>query len=111
MEETAWHNLQTWCRSRASCYRDIFVEVTCGTKLQKAKLVADEVIREMLSLDLGAKDEPDSDDEDEEEMARKQLKVEQVKVVDAEGNMKVVYPSKTDLAFANEAANIRVIRP
>lgn len=37
------------------------------------------------------------------------LTVEQLRIVDVEGNLKSVYPSKTDLNF-DSAANIAIIR-
>jgi phenylalanyl-tRNA synthetase beta subunit len=83
---------------------DIFVEVTSGLKLQTAKSVADELLKEMLLLDLGKK-------VGESSLARS-LQVEQVKIVDVEGNLRVVYPSKTDLAFeTTTAGKIFVKRP
>lgn len=36
------------------------------------------------------------------------LAVEQIKVVDLEGNMKLVYPSRSDLIF--EDSNVTIIR-
>ncbi len=63
--------------------KSILVEVTSGAKLQTAKSVADALLVEMLDAGLGK--------------APSVLVVEQMKLVDAEGNMKVVYPSKTDL--------------
>ena len=84
--------------------KDILVEVTSSTKLQAAKTACDRLLREMLLLELGSKAEEDEGD------GYRQLKVEQMKLEDAEGNMKVVYPSKLDLEF-EEAAKIKVIRP
>jgi len=66
----------------------------------------------MLSLGLGKAEEETKQDsssssssEDEDEavakpLPGKRLQVEQVKVVDTDGNLKVVYPSKTDLPYA-----------
>lgn len=84
--------------------KDILVEVTSSTKLQAAKTACDRLLREMLLLELGSKAEEDEGD------GYRQLKVEQMKLEDSEGNMKVVYPSKLDLEF-EEAAKIKVIRP
>jgi hypothetical protein len=77
---------------------------------QTAKDVADAVIKEMLQLGLGrAKKEVQQDSssssEDDDDDATpvtpmKRLQVEQVKVVGTEGSLKVVYPSKTDLPYA-----------
>jgi len=64
--------------------KSVLVEVTSGTKLQDAKAAADALLLEMLSAGLGE--------------APSVLVVEQMKLIDATGNTKVVYPSKTDLA-------------
>ena len=64
--------------------KNVLVEVTSGTKLQAAKAAADALLLEMLSAGLGE--------------APTVLVVEQMKLLDASGNTKVVYPSKTDLA-------------
>ncbi len=86
--------------------------------LQAAKDAADVLIREMLAMGLGrpqpkAKREDadfysSSEDEDEENENQKQgkhLVVEQIKVEDDAGNLKVAYPAKTDLKFADEAVD------
>jgi len=90
--------------------QDVLIEVTSDVKLQTAKDVADAVLKEMLKLGLGKKmkvkkEDGDfyssSEDEDASETTPqpKQLLVEQVKVIDSGGNLRVVYPSKTDLSF------------
>lgn len=88
--------------------KDILIEVTSSTKLQVAKSVADSLLREMLLLDIGNKKKKESDDfysssEDEDESddckMTRNLTVEQVKVIDEEANLKVIYPAKTDLQF------------
>lgn len=50
----------------------------------------DTLLIEMLKLGLGSKSS-------EEEPSRNTLTVEQIKIVDEEGQMKVVYPSRTDI--------------
>lgn len=42
------------------------------------------------------------------EMTSSELVVQQVRVVDTDGNLKVVYPSKTDLT--SEVTNLTVVR-
>jgi len=78
--------------------KNVLIEVTSNTKLAAAKLACDAVLKEMLELGLGGGEE-----------GKRTLVVEQVKVLDEEGSLKVVYPSKTDLIF--EAKNICVERP
>jgi hypothetical protein len=77
--------------------KNIFVEVTSGTKLQVAKTVADTLLTEMLLAGLGE--------------ASSVLVVEQMKLVDSAGHMKVVYPSKTDLTEVPQGKKIVVRRP
>ena len=81
----------------------ILVEVTSSEKLADAKIVADELLKEMLNADLGKKKTEDSPEE------AKSLTVEQVKIEDSDGHHKVTYPSKTDLAF--ESATLVIKRP
>lgn len=78
--------------------KNVLIEVTSNTKLATAKLVCDAVLKEMLELGLGGGEE-----------GKRSLMVEQVKVLDEEGSLKVVYPSKTDLIF--DTKNICVERP
>ncbi|XP_071841435.1 leucine-rich repeat-containing protein 47-like [Apostichopus japonicus] len=93
----------------------LFIEVTSSKDLASCKAVLDELIREMLLMELGvvtSHDEDDSSDSsdssDSEEgrgrgavgqQAAKSLRVRQVRIVDEEGSMKVVYPSRTDLNY------------
>jgi len=65
--------------------KDLLLEVT-GNNLNTCKKVMDTLLLEMLKLGVGGGDEES-----------KRLTVQQMKVVDEEGRLKVVYPSKTDL--------------
>lgn len=59
--------------------------------------------------DVGSDEEADAvSDCPAEEPASHELTILQVKVVDVDGNLKVVYPSKTDLS--SEISNLTVIR-
>lgn len=68
----------------------LLIEVTSSTKLGDAKRVADLLLRDMLELGLGKRSDTD---------AGKALRVEQGRVVDEDGNLRVTYPAKTDLLF------------
>ena len=61
-------------------FRSVLVEVTSSGKLADCKLVLDALLSEMVALQGG------------------QLKVVQGRVVGEEGELRVTYPSKTDLA-------------
>lgn len=63
--------------------------------------VLDEFLKELVIQGLGCVQK--SDDEEFHELV-----VEQVKIVDIEGNMKSVYPSRTDLII--EEKDIAVVR-
>ncbi|TRY72380.1 hypothetical protein TCAL_04746 [Tigriopus californicus] len=80
--------------------RDILVEVTSTVKLATAKTVCDALLRDMLELGLG---QPTPE-------GQRGLQVEQMRIEDAQGNLKVIYPSKTDLTFEGSHA-IQIIRP
>ena len=98
---------------------DILVEVTSCTSLDVCKKVMDEFLYKMLEMGVGvptpdtvdgATGGGDNSDSDEgvvfQKKLREKLVVEQVKITDMEGNLRVIYPSRTDLN--NEG--IQVIR-
>ncbi|KAH9377172.1 hypothetical protein HPB48_017914 [Haemaphysalis longicornis] len=76
--------------------RDIFAEVT-GNNLPFCKKVMDALLGESLQLGLGSEDPVPTDPASVGEGTCLKLQVEKVKVVDKDGNLRVVYPSKTDL--------------
>ncbi|XP_048823877.1 leucine-rich repeat-containing protein 47 [Lagopus muta] len=94
--------------------RDLFLEVTSDTSLQICKDVMDALILKIAELNRftlenkeegsGSDDEPDAlcgaENVKPSQSAQQPLVVEQVRVVDMDGNLKVLYPSKTDLAAA-----------
>ncbi|XP_041972439.1 leucine-rich repeat-containing protein 47-like [Aricia agestis] len=75
----------------------MLVEVTSHASLGACKTVLDKLIQECLLLGIG--DEPGSE--------YHTLTVQQVKIVDLEGNLKAVYPSRTDCTYDT---TIRVLR-
>ncbi|NP_001079842.1 leucine rich repeat containing 47 L homeolog [Xenopus laevis] len=100
--------------------QEVFVEVTSGTSLQICKDVLDALILKMAELHKftlenkepeGVSDtEPEAEDQQEPLASNNpnagtaaQLVLEQVRVSDIEGNLKVLYPSKTDLNFSSSA--------
>lgn len=107
---------------------DLFVEVTSSVSLQICKDVMDTLILKMAELNkftfTNKETEPSSDPEtdptnekyalgevtsvDSEQPGSPELTVEQVRVVDTDGNLKVVYPAKTDLNM--ELSYLTVIR-
>ncbi|XP_029434281.1 leucine-rich repeat-containing protein 47 [Rhinatrema bivittatum] len=91
---------------------DLFLEVTSSTSLQVCKDVMDTLILKMAELNkftLENKEEDSTSDPEADALpipmghrntereGSPQLTIEQVRVVDMEGSLKVVYPSKTDL--------------
>ncbi|XP_046611616.1 leucine-rich repeat-containing protein 47-like [Neodiprion virginianus] len=80
----------------------MFIEVTSASSQQVCRKVADQFLNELVMLGLGCSTETDSSED------YHNLLVEQIKVVDVEGNMKLVYPSRSDLIFEN--SNITIIR-
>ncbi|XP_058788573.1 leucine-rich repeat-containing protein 47-like [Phymastichus coffea] len=81
--------------------KTMFVEVTSALNQQTCKKVLDEFLKELIIQGLGC-EAPDERNKFHE------LLVEQVKIVDLEGNMKSVYPSRTDLVYDDD--NIIVVR-
>ncbi|KAJ8021612.1 Leucine-rich repeat-containing protein 47 [Holothuria leucospilota] len=98
----------------------LFIEVTSSKDLASCKAVMDELLRDMLQMEMGeppakvAGTSSDSDESSDDEAAlrassqegAKHLCVRQVKILDENGTMKVVYPSRTDLNYPG----IHVIR-
>ncbi|XP_030640285.1 leucine-rich repeat-containing protein 47 [Chanos chanos] len=98
---------------------ELFLEVTSPTSLQICKDVMDTVIVKMAELNkftLEQKEEPGSDGEADpppdpsagNQATTAELIIQQVRIVDTEENLKVVYPSKTDLNC--DDVNLTVIR-
>ncbi|XP_042229818.1 leucine-rich repeat-containing protein 47-like isoform X1 [Homarus americanus] len=79
---------------------NVFVEVTSSTSLGKAKEVIDSLI--LFSLQTGISPEKNAGGKDV-------LTIQQVRVVDEDGGLRVLYPSRTDLVFKNE--KVRVVMP
>merc|ERR1712025_77655 len=78
--------------------RDILIEVTSTITLDTCKKVLDEMLKLMLEMGLGSGGTaPASASGDGLLLEGQKLVVEQVKILDPEGTMKVVYPSRTDL--------------
>ncbi len=71
------------CPQIESSTSDLFLEVTSSDSLASCKLVMDSLICGMREKGLGVTDEV--------------MAVEQVKVVDENGQLLVLYPSRTDL--------------
>nr|XP_006642132.1 PREDICTED: leucine-rich repeat-containing protein 47 [Lepisosteus oculatus] len=103
--------------------RELFVEVTSSTSLQICKDIMDSLIVKMAELNkftFDHREEATSDGEDGparreeaveppgDETASPELIVQQVRIADTDGNLKVVYPSKTDLNV--DVRNLTVIR-
>ncbi|KAM9476277.1 leucine-rich repeat-containing protein 47 [Clarias gariepinus] len=96
--------------------QELFLEVTSSTSLQTCKDVMDALIIKMAELNkftFDNREETCSDDESASNpatdgLATAELSVVQVKVVDIEGNLKVLYPSKTDLT--SDVSHLTIIR-
>lgn len=78
----------------------IFVEVTSASSYQICRNVLDEFLKELITLGLGCSLEQENSSNFHN------LVVEQVKVVDLEGNMKLLYPSRADLNFTSNFINV-----
>lgn len=97
--------------------KELFLEVTSATSLQTCKDVMDALIVKMAELNKFTaehQEEAGSDGEGDgphepatTTMTSSELIVQQVRTVDQDGNLKVVYPSKTDLC--TDVSNLSVI--
>ncbi|GAB0198879.1 leucine-rich repeat-containing protein 47 [Grus japonensis] len=102
--------------------RDLFLEVTSDTSLQICKDVMDTLILKIAELnrftmeskeDLGSDNESDAlcgpvnlNPSQSIQPTNFPLVVEQVRVVDTDGNLKVLYPSKTDLTTVSSLLTV-----
>ncbi|XP_054464640.1 leucine-rich repeat-containing protein 47 [Anoplopoma fimbria] len=97
--------------------KELFLEVTSSASLQTCKDVMDALIVKMAELNKFTaehREEAGSDGEGDgpqdpaaSSEPSSELIVQQVRTVDQDGNLKVVYPSKTDLC--NDISNLNVI--
>ena len=78
----------------------VLLEVTSSTSLNKAKEVADTLLLAVLQSGLSSKNTKGGE---------AAVVVQQVRVEDENGGLRVLYPSHTDLAFQQE--KIRVVMP
>ncbi|XP_041348629.1 leucine-rich repeat-containing protein 47-like [Gigantopelta aegis] len=87
---------------------EILVEVTSSSNLDVCKAVMDELLKEMLEMGVGAAVEDaaagdhseavgGATEDDVSSAVPEALTVEQVRVIDEEGGLRVVYPSRADL--------------
>lgn len=113
--------------------KDVFVEITSTDSLETCKKVMEELVVEMIKSGITSSGEVtekvealsiNSDKPSEESAAkasaengeesngklRHTILMQQVKIVDAKGNLKTVYPSRVDLSFAEMDNKIRVVR-
>ncbi|XP_003494147.1 leucine-rich repeat-containing protein 47 [Bombus impatiens] len=74
--------------------QEMLIEVTSALSYQICRNVLDQFLKELITLGLGCLSEQ------ENASNYNKLFVVQVKVVDMEGNMKLLYPSRADLNFA-----------
>ncbi|XP_059054836.1 leucine-rich repeat-containing protein 47-like [Achroia grisella] len=81
--------------------KNMLVEVTSHASLGACKTVLNKLLQECLLLGIG--------DDAQEAADYHTLVVQQVKVVDPEGNLKSVYPSRTDCVY-EDSPNVKVYR-
>ncbi|NXJ64899.1 LRC47 protein, partial [Rostratula benghalensis] len=96
--------------------RDLLLEVTSDTSLQICKDVMDTLILKIAELNRMALEHQEGSGSDNESHAlcghlnpsqsARALVVEQVRVVDTDGNLKVLYPSKTDLTTVSSLLTV-----
>ncbi|XP_058710871.1 leucine-rich repeat-containing protein 47 [Poecile atricapillus] len=93
--------------------QDLFLEVTSDTSLQICKDVMDTLILKIAELNRSTLQNKEGSGSDTELDAlcgpgnlNLPLVVEQVRVVDTDGNLKVLYPSKTDLATVSSLLTV-----
>ncbi|XP_033747381.1 leucine-rich repeat-containing protein 47-like [Pecten maximus] len=83
---------------------ELFIEVTSSMSLDVCKKAMDELLLKMLELGCGARASKGGGDEasarpEADNSSPKRLVVEQVRILDSDTSMKVVYPSRADLPY------------
>lgn len=85
---------------------EILIEITSSSSMTDCRGTMEELLKEMLSAGYGnVAEKADA----EESSSFKQLNLQQVKITDADGNLRTVFPSKTDLNY-DESTNILIER-
>ncbi|KAI4487744.1 hypothetical protein M0802_011849 [Mischocyttarus mexicanus] len=82
--------------------KNMLIEVTSATSYQVCRNVLDQFLKELIISGIGC--EPS----DNENNLYHNLRIEQVKIIDTDGNLKLVYPSRADLNFKED--NIIALR-
>lgn len=82
--------------------KNMLIEVTSATSYQVCRNVLDQFLKELVTTGIGCTPS------DNENNLYYSLQIEQVKVVDIDGNLKLVYPSRADLNFKED--NIIALR-
>ncbi|KAJ6636220.1 Leucine-rich repeat-containing protein 47 [Pseudolycoriella hygida] len=85
---------------------NVLIEVTSGTSIGDCRQIIEILLKEMLLAGFGTMENVDSS---EEVTILNVLNIQQIKITDLDGNLRTVYPSKTDLHF-DEPSNISVDR-
>lgn len=88
----------------------ILVEVTSDSSIAHCRITIEELLKQMLLAGFGRMDGDSEANAESSPGVRNQLVVEQIKITDLDGNLKAVYPSKTDLVNFDESASIYVER-
>ncbi|XP_076643623.1 leucine-rich repeat-containing protein 47 [Halictus rubicundus] len=78
----------------------VLVEVTSATSYFICRTVLDQFLKEIVTLGFGCISE------EEDNTNFHNLVVEQIKVVDMDGNMKLLYPSRADLNFTDNLVTV-----
>ena len=77
--------------------RDLLLEVTGDSSLDLCKSIMDKLLQHMLEMGLGDSDQSCSGDKSSLDNGHAKLTIEQVRIIDQRGQLRVVYPSRTDL--------------
>lgn len=87
----------------------MIVEVTSSQNQTICRKVLDMFLIETLNMGVGGRSDGDEQLVNNRLGTSHKLQIQQMKIVDFEGKMKVIYPSKVDL-FYEEKNNLKIIR-
>lgn len=87
----------------------MMVEVTSAQNQGVCRKVMDAFLLEVLKMGVGGSADPEEAPADAKPSPYHKLQIQQLKIVDLEGNVRVVYPSKVDLFYEGEN-NLKILR-
>lgn len=88
----------------------MLAEVTSSLNQTTCRKVMDAFLLETLNMGVGGRADGDDQQVNNRLGTHHKLQIQQMRVVDLEGKMKVIYPSKVDLFYEDNKNQLKIIR-